>query len=339
MKVKLLLSTVFIAMLLITSCSKDDTVETETETEVIIETFAFSIAVDENQEEDTSLGSVSASINTEDSLSYILTSQSPSNALAINSLTGELTVNETAAFDYETNSTITAIVEVEGNSVSETLNVAITLNDKDDLEFLLSDSKADYVAASDGDWIQVTEEEYNDLALSLNDVSFLGTPNTEYDSYTSGLSGTHEFSSANYIGATIPAEDYVFAFKFYLSNGSDIQKISKAKSEVSVSIDASPVFKVKQSTNITSGYSVIGNDFPAMPAYTGTVYYILKGNSTNYNAESFLAFYKPSGFEMGFVSGTGYYYYAGGANTTSLGSNKFTGTLFYQGLSTSQKQW
>lgn len=66
---------------------------------------------------------------------------------------------------------------------------------------------------------------------------------------------------------------------------------------------------------------------------------MLKGNSTSYDTESFLAFYKPQGVTMGFASSgivTNYYY--GGSDTSSPLSG-YTGIAYYQGLSTSQKQW
>ena len=91
-----------------------------------ITTTDFTLIIPENSS--GSLGFVSATTN-QGTLNYSIQSQSAGTPMAINASTGELTVNNTYAFDYETSSTLTAIVAVVNGSVTETLNVTITLTD------------------------------------------------------------------------------------------------------------------------------------------------------------------------------------------------------------------
>jgi len=87
----------------------------------------FTVAIDENPTNGNSLGTVQA--DGDGTLSFSITSQSPSGAISINSSTGELTVADAVLFDFETNPTITANISVDNSVSTETGTVTINLND------------------------------------------------------------------------------------------------------------------------------------------------------------------------------------------------------------------
>ena len=89
----------------------------------------FSTTIPENPTANLSLGTVTATTN-QGSLNYALLSQIPTGGMVIDPNTGELKVNQTYNFDYETNPTITAVVKVMNGSVSKNIDVTITLTDE-----------------------------------------------------------------------------------------------------------------------------------------------------------------------------------------------------------------
>ena len=311
---KKFLSIALLSIVLITSCNKEE------DTSSTISANDFSKSINENQIINTVIGTINAT-STDGTLSYSIENQYPIGAIAINTVSGEITVADASAFDFETNPTITATVTIEGSTITETSDVTITLNDIDDLESLLSDSKSAYTAASNGDWIEITEAEYNKLEAEINEVSRIGTTEAEYDATHIGNSGAQPFTTLNK-GATIEENSYVFAFKYYIHDGTNVAG-----------------FKIKQSETENTGYTDLGSELPTHSGTTTSVYFVLKENTTTYTAESFLGFYKPEGCNLGYnnTSGIGYYYLAGDNNTNLTSFNR--GLLFYQSLTTTQKQW
>ena len=120
-KIKLFI-TLTVVVTLITSCSKDDPITTITATD-------YTTEVEENLASGTSLGSISALSSTNSDLSYSIESQAPANAVAINSTTGELTVNDVTTFDFETNPELTGVIVINTTDASRTINFTITLLD------------------------------------------------------------------------------------------------------------------------------------------------------------------------------------------------------------------
>jgi sugar lactone lactonase YvrE len=114
-------------------CSSDDSTEPEDEpdTEIVITTENFTASVNENEDNDTSLGTVSATVN-EGTIEFIIKSQTPDNAVSIDSSTGELFIADNTAFDYETNTSITGVIEAKVDTESEEFNFTITINDIQD---------------------------------------------------------------------------------------------------------------------------------------------------------------------------------------------------------------
>ena len=307
-----------VAIFTVFACSSDDDVPTLNITDL-------TVTVDENQSENTELGTIIAS-GTDSVFTYSITNQSPAGAIAIDASTGIISVADASSFDFETNPSITATISVVGNSITETSTATISLNDLDDLEFLLSDSKAAYTAAADGDWVIITEAEYNNLADNLNEIVKSGSTDTEYNATSSSQSAVGPYTRANYTTtATIPNNGYVIAFKYKAVNASNVEG-----------------FKVKQSSTANNnGFSDLGNALPSHSGSSESIYFVLKGNDAAVTAEGYLAMFQPAGYSINLIDvsdNNGAYY--GGGDISSTTNGQWTAWLAaYQGLSTTQKQW
>ncbi len=85
------------------------------------------LTIDENPTNGQSVGTVQAA--GDGTLSFSITSQTPSGALNINASTGELTVADATLFDFETNPVITANISVDNSVNTVTVIATINLND------------------------------------------------------------------------------------------------------------------------------------------------------------------------------------------------------------------
>lgn len=302
---------ILLSFFLIFACSSDD--DSPSVTPLSVQNFVTTI--DENQADATSLGTIQAT--GEGTLSFSITSQTPAGALAINASTGELTVADASAFDFETNPVINAAVSVIDTQSTITATVAINLNDIDDIESFLSTSQADYTAAADGDWVIITEAEYDNLANMLNQITKVATSDAEYDNAIAIGTSSANFTIANNNGHDVPNSSYVFAFKF------------------NAQTDASTNNKVLISTtnDIIGPYSVLGNTLPATTIEDQ--FYVLKGSNNLTTSSGFLGFYNSN--TMGFKS-TGECGFTSGESLNLSISNSCIIAL-YQGLSTTQMQW
>lgn len=120
-KIKIRLATMALliaTMATVSSCKKDKNVYTED----------LAVTVAENPVQSFVLGTIVAT--TEKSyITYTLISESVEGALAVDASTGVLTVKDPLLFNYEYNTTITAVVEASNGSNDEISNVTITLTD------------------------------------------------------------------------------------------------------------------------------------------------------------------------------------------------------------------
>ncbi|MFD2673528.1 cadherin domain-containing protein [Marinicrinis sediminis] len=93
----------------------------------------FTVGVDENTANGTTVGTVTGNDADGDALTYSITSGNTGNAFAINSSTGEVTVNDSSQLDYETGPTsYTLNVEVNDGSLTANAVATITLNNVND---------------------------------------------------------------------------------------------------------------------------------------------------------------------------------------------------------------
>ena len=257
-------------------------------------------------------------------LSFAIASQTVAGALNINPSTGVISVADASLFDFETNPIISANISIIDASNSATATATFNLNDIDDIESFLSTSKSAYSSANDGDWVIITEVEYNALANSLNEVSRVGSTESEYtDSAPTTQSTTGEWVASNITTATVPSGSYVFAFKY---SAFDVTNITTSKVKLST-------------TSISDGYSDLGS---ALPSHSGTmedVYFVLKGNMALTSTLGYLSFFKADSTSMGIksISGQNYYWVIGDTNSGLTLFDNYR--ILYQGLSTTQKQW
>ncbi|MCF7560237.1 cadherin repeat domain-containing protein [Sabulilitoribacter multivorans] len=306
-------------LIIISSCSKD-------EVPTVISANDLNKTMDENPETGASIGTISTNI----SGTFSIISQNPNGAFAINPQTGEVTVADASLFDFEINTTLQAVVVASEAGAESIALVNVTLNNIDDIYFLLSDSKPAYETASNGDWIAITETEYNILADNLNEVHKVGTTDAEYNSSPGLFSGSSGWIRANTTQPSMPSNSLLFAFKFKPNSGTG----TGAKVKVST-------------TSATKGYMDFGSNLPTNNQESGgSLHYLFKGNNTPTEAPGFICFYTaPGGIN--------------GANSVSSTSavDKVTANIqgdhsdlssavfrdnwvfFYQGLSTTQKQW
>ena len=126
-----------------TSLTADISVKTATKSEDVTATISlndlseitisvndFTVTVDENIANGTVIGTVDASVtNSTGTLTYTIVNQSVNGALAINANTGELTVADASAFDYETNTSITGTYKASTGTIEEEGSITINLND------------------------------------------------------------------------------------------------------------------------------------------------------------------------------------------------------------------
>jgi hypothetical protein len=89
-----------------------------------------SFNVDENSPNNTVVGTVVATDDDGDPLSYFITAGNTGGAFSINASTGQIRVANSAALDFETNPTFSLTVRVEDGSDDDTATITITLNDK-----------------------------------------------------------------------------------------------------------------------------------------------------------------------------------------------------------------
>jgi len=325
-----------VLMLLLTatvvSCSKD-----EIATKITTENLTKSI--DENSAQGTVIGTVLGLSNT-GPVTFSIANQSPIGALAIDATTGELTIADAAAFDYESNPVISATVDVADGAIINIATVTINLNDMDDIEFLLSTSKTAYADAADNDWVTITEAEYDNLAAKLNNVNVTGASEAEFDSSVQtevGSGGVFTVASVNAV-TTVPSGSYIFAFKYETESHNNTGHYKNT----SVTTKA----QVKQSsTSNHNGFVNLGGSLSTnVKSNVGTFYFVLKGNTNATTGTGYMAFTTASNIRATYKRIPGTSYHHAGGNENNLGDATFNGggsgvRWLHQGLSTSQKQW
>lgn len=111
--------------------------------ENVIEVTAqdLTVSIDENPTDGQVLGTVQANSNS--TLAFSFTSQSPVGAMAIDAATGELTVIDPNLFDFETNPVITAEISVTDGAETATATATINLNDVDEVSATNTDLTID----------------------------------------------------------------------------------------------------------------------------------------------------------------------------------------------------
>ena len=315
-----LMLSMFVVILLLQSCSSDDDIAVNDNAISVQDTFILTL--NEHPESGQSIGTVNASSNSP--LTFSILEQTFTNAIAINASTGKLTVGDASFFDFELNPSIQGVVLISNGIESITTDVRIDLNNIEDIiALVLSESLQDYNDASDGDWIGITRNEYDQLSTTLLEVKKSGYYPTDV-LFSPSSDGVFTMSNLNEgTSNAIPENSLVFAFKYFAA-------------ETQLNSDR---HRVKQSNaSNSSGFVNIGNPLPPHQRNVGAVCFVLKGSENMISSnQGFLGFQKSAGSTMGISPGSGTYFYAlGGASDLLSESN---GRALYEGLSTTIRQW
>lgn len=276
----------------------------------------FSTAISENPQQGDQIGVISAS--TTEGVTFAITASEPSGAFAVNPTTGELTVADPAAFDFESRSQVTGTVSISNGESTAFSIVNIALTNADDILTLLTTSRAAYEAETSG-WIQITEEEYDLLAERMAEITKVGVPEFNYPSASDG-----EFIDnivvSNSINMTIPAESYFFAFRYFAE-----ENVPEAQVRPKIS-EQGPI----------TGFVGRG---PLPPHSAGDVFFVKKGDTQRtQSSASYMALYSP--YSMGWVSSNdNTLYYRLNGNGSDLPLTASTFLALQQGLTTKVLQW
>ncbi|WP_143273575.1 cadherin repeat domain-containing protein [Aquimarina sp. MAR_2010_214] len=139
--IKLLKSgSVIFAISLMFGCGSDDDTLAPVEA-TMITVKDFEITMDENPATGQELGAIEATTN-RSVLAYTIKKEEPTGAFVIDSKTGKLTVKDAMLFDFESRTTLTAIVQVKNGDLTKEAKIIVTLNDVNDAVITVQDFEA-----------------------------------------------------------------------------------------------------------------------------------------------------------------------------------------------------
>jgi hypothetical protein len=124
----------------------------------------FTVSVDENPTDGQVLGTVQA--NGSGTLSFSITSQTPTGAIALNATTGEISVIDPTLFDFETNPIITAEISVTDGVETTAVTATINLIDVDEVSATNTDLTIDE-NPSNGDIIGTLQASGSNLTYTI----------------------------------------------------------------------------------------------------------------------------------------------------------------------------
>ncbi|NRA93807.1 MAG: hypothetical protein HRU26_14230 [Psychroserpens sp.] len=255
--------------------------------------------------------------NLDGTLTYFISFETASQAIILNG--NELRVGDWLAFDYETNQELRVTVEITNGTDLETKEYRIAITNVDDIwAFLNGNTRTAYEDASPGEWVWISESEYNDLANNLASTTKSGATDNQMFNGASvqNVGGSRTFANAN--GNTMPSNDYFFAFKYYSWSSNA----------------ASNRVKLSESSNEES-FSSVGEILPEHD--DGFNHFVLKGVNSRTTAEAYVGLY--ASVSIGAKSDNSSTYNYGEGNTATLDDTTTGKVLLQQGLSTSIKQW
>lgn len=296
-------------LLIAMSCSDDSDSFTPSASDIMVN-------IDENPNNGQSIGTVATNLT--GTLVYSISSQNPANAFAINSSTGEITINDSSKFNYEETVILEAIISVTNSEQNATSTVSVTLNDIDDIWYFLSSSRDAYLNAENDTWITVTENEYNQLSENLMQITKNGTSDDEFNTNSTFSNGSGNYTWFNDNGRTIPSNSYLIAFK--LNSWSN----NAASTQVKISTSES-----------TGPYMAMGS---VLPEYnSGNRYFVYKGANSATPNESYICVFASVAIGAKSLSSSIYRYANGNSDVLTNADGGFV--ILYQGLSTTVKQW
>ncbi|WP_290699623.1 cadherin repeat domain-containing protein [Lacinutrix sp.] len=174
-------------LILSTSCSSDDdspTVSVPEPTPKTITATSLVTGFDENTvTANQVIGAITATSNSTETVTYAITSQTPSGALSINTSTGEVTIANASLFDYESNGSISATVTASNSEASTTSSITVNVNDISDVIFT-------HIATADNSSNNNTYLDHSDLNGNPEAkivINHNWSPNSVYNDNVTGL--------------------------------------------------------------------------------------------------------------------------------------------------------
>ncbi|WP_299125854.1 hypothetical protein [uncultured Winogradskyella sp.] len=301
-------------IVLISNCS-DEKVGSKDESTISLVAENFQTIINENPMSTEFLGTIEVNMDAE----FYIISQNPQGAIEVDAVNGNITIADETLYDYETNPVIEATVQVSTINEYVESTITINLNDIDDIEFHLTESKQAYKDADAGNWILITENEFNTLVTELNEIRKVATSDVQYNANSTTYGANSPSTWANNNGLTIPENSYVFAIKYNAFE------------------DNNSSTRIKQSiSDIAGDYENVGSTLPNHNS--GENYFVLKGNTLETSNIGFLSIYSPN--KIGFkVNPESIYACEPGEVSFFYNIDLTSSLIMYQGLSTTQKQW
>ena len=317
---------VVIFSLLILGCSSDGDDTPTVAPDPVYIVSNLDTTIEENPEAETVLGTLSTD------LPGMLTYSSSNAAFDLEISSLEVFVSDRTAFDYELNPEVTGTIILSNGEDSVTATITIKLTDLGDgIANVLTSSKDAYDSALQGDWIEITGDEFALLETQLEAVGYSGLTEEEYafDGNIAGISrgnsDTQGFSVAYSDGVPITEGSYLFAIRFWTGTGT----FGKT---------AGNLIKISE-TSETEGYAVVGNPLPEKTSADRELFFVLKRNTVAINGPGHLALHIAplNGFGFALTNRSGHFAFG---DVTEFVSEPRENTLWtYQGLSTTKLQW
>lgn len=308
---------VFVCIALTWACSKDSTEDSS----------RITVEFSEYPGRSSIIANLESSLGGE--VTFSISSESVDGAFSVNRTSGLLVTWDPLAFDYEVSPVVTGIVTATNGTESEDFEITVNILDEDDIASFLTVSLASYQAANPGEWIEVTEEEFDDIANNLLEISYVGTPNGAYGSITflTLPNQTYRYLFDRTIAnqtPPMPANEYLFAFR-YISGTA-----SSNNTKVKVSLESN-----------TAGFETVGTPLPTHGE--NEVFFVLKGSEVQFSDPAYIGMFSEGRMGYNLENSTqGNCYIRIGDVSTIADSNSaevLTKLVAYQGLSTPLKQW
>ncbi|MEO1438473.1 MAG: cadherin repeat domain-containing protein, partial [Bacteroidota bacterium] len=300
-------------ILVLANCKEEEVPEPPVTINLDVADLTTTIA--ENPTAGTVIGNIPS--NQTSGVLYEVLNSEPAGAINIDPLTGDVSVADESAFDFESRDEITATIQASVGTTSAFANVAITITDADDLLTLLTTSRAAYEAETSG-WIQITKEEYDLLFDRLQSATKVGLTDDDYDRPGTILQTSEGQAHSNSIQMPLPSNEFFIAFKYH----SKSVAITGVRPKVS---NSSP----------TSGFTGRG----PLPAHeSGDNYFLRKGVTTaETSSASYLGLYTPG--RIGWKENSNCERYFRFGNGSDLTNGQNGAQVLIQGLTTATKQW
>lgn len=187
---------------------------------------AQQFSIDENSDESTAVGTVVATDAEQDALTFSIVGGNTDEAFALNQTSGEITVNKTAAIDFETNPTFMLNIAVSDGSLSDSAMVTIQLNDVSPEPLTTKTEITDALNTSYTDLHSYIEYTYLFDAVYTNEVA---APTSAWNDVASkSINSLNNNVSELWFGA----KDNIYALNNIINSADEVLPAGQEKDEI-----------------------------------------------------------------------------------------------------------